>query len=140
MKTGTIRMEESLWEDLQKLAAEAGESVNSIINKNLEDFRLIRTNAMNELKGIFSVSEWKFLADSLQSSRIIGPLRLNKGALIAHCEDAAKFEGMAEKWNINLSSLIGEINKLKGANIDAIYKRIENYWDVPQEMDKWAEF
>ena len=47
---------------------------------------------------------------------------------------------MTDSWTINLVALIGEINELKGANIDAIYKRIENYCDVPQDMDKWAEF
>ena len=64
------------------------------------------------------------------------------GAFIACCEDAEKYEGGATILNMDLSAFINKINSLKGANIEAIYSRIKDYWSHSNEIDlnEWAKF
>lgn len=66
----------------------------------------------------------------------------NKGAFIAGCEDAERFEGAASKHGVNLKDLIDKCSVLRGANIEAIYSRISDYWSNCADMDlnKWADF
>lgn len=96
---------------------------------------------MGEIKGVFTPNEWKFLADSLNGMVVDEVFRCNVGALVAHCEDADQYDFMGQKWNVDMEVLKQKIRKLAGANIDAIYARVEEFWAKPEtDIDEWAKF
>ena len=66
--------------------------------------------------------------------------RCNVSALVAHCEDAERYDGAASKWGVDIVVLCEKIKSLKGANIDALYTRVESFWANPENIDKWAKF
>lgn len=117
------------------------EGINRGMVDALETLMLLQTISLQEIRGIFTTSEWKFLADSLNGSMITGSLRVSKDALIAHNEDAELYDGSASKWGVDAKVMNGKIDNLSGSNIDAIYRRVEMFWRNPStDIEKWAHF
>lgn len=138
MKTVTIRMPKDLHEKLQAQATQ--DSLNTVIVKRLEELTLLQTNATNEIKNTFTQNEWKYIVDALNGSLAMGSFRYYKSVLIATLEDAERFDGLCAKWEVNLQELTSKINSLHGANIDAIYTRVEQYWNKPTDIEEWSVF
>lgn len=117
------------------------EGINRGVVDAIETLMQIQSISMQEIKGIFTPNEWKFLADSLNGSMITGTFRVSKDALIAHNEDAELYDGTTKKWNADLKALNKKVENLSGANIEAIYRRVETLWDNPgTNLEKWAEY
>ena len=136
MKTVTIRLPQELADWLTV----NGDSLNQSMISTVDTLRRIRLVSAGELKGVFTQNEWKFLADSLNGVVIDATFRCNVSALIAHCEDAASYDDAAMKWDITLSDLASKIGMLKGANIEAIYSRIEQFWKNNLDIEEWANY
>lgn len=136
-KNITIRLPK----DREEFLSSYSVSINNAIVRVIDEFRQIKLTSMHELKGVFTEDEWKFFFDSFNGSLIDGVFRTNIGAFIAHCEDSEKYEGSATRWNVNIDDISKKANQLKGANIDAIYSRIEMFWNTPQaNLDEWAKW
>ena len=136
-KNATIRLPENLIALLTK----GGKSINQAVIECTEYLRRIRQVSMGEIKGVFTPDEWKFLADSLNGTMIDDVFRCNVGALIAHCDDADQYDSLGQKWHVDLNALKQKISKLSGANIDAIYTRVEDFWaDGSADIETWAKF
>lgn len=118
------------------------ESINQAVISEINTLKRIRLVALGELKGLFTVDEWVFMINTFNSTLTDEMFCANKGAFIACCEDAEKYEGGATILNMDLSAFINKINSLKGANIEAIYSRIKDYWSHSNEIDlnEWAKF
>ena len=71
---------------------------------------------------------------------ITDTFRCNVQALVAHCEDSAKYEYLDKKWDVNMETFLQKIKTLHGANIDAIYARVEDFWGNERNMDEWIKF
>ena len=137
IKNATIR----LHKDLIAWLTKGGKSINQAVIECTEFLRRIRQVSMGEIKGIFTPDEWKFLADSLNGTMIDDVFRCNVGALIAHCDDAAQYDFLCQKWHVDLDVLKQKISKLSGANIDAIYTRVEEFWaDDSTDIETWAKY
>ena len=134
-KNVTLRLPEEMVEYLTR----NNDSINQAV---INAIKRIRTVAMGELKGLFTVDEWVFIINTFNSTLTDEMFCANKGAFIACCEDAEKYEGGATILNIDLSAFINKINSLKGANIEAIYSRIKDYWSHSNEIDlnQWVKF
>jgi len=136
-KNATIRLPENLIAWLTK----GGKSINQAVIECTEYLRRIRQVSMGEIKGVFTPDEWKFLADSLNGTMIDDVFRCNVGALIAHCDDADQYDFLGKKWHVDLDVLKQKISNLSGANIDAIYTRVEEFWaDGSADIEAWAKF
>ena len=108
----------------------------------------IRAYSMREIKGLFTPAEWCYMADSLNGTIITPEFRCNTGGLIASVEDSNDFDNLAEKWKVDVDALIEKIKKLTGAQVDAVYSRVENFWDHTAEgnadqnsewnLNKWS--
>lgn len=136
-KTITIRvpMEHAEW------LAKNQEGMNAAIVDCIEKTAYINKYAMRDIKGKLTPSEWKFIADSLNGSIVEGDFRYVSGALIAHTQDADEFEGLGAKWNVNVEELCSKISKLSCCEIEAIYRRVEAFWeDSTQDMEEWSKF
>lgn len=137
-KNVTLRLPEEMVEYLTR----NNESVNQAVISEINTLKRIRTVAVGELKGLFTPDEWMFLADSFNGTMIDDVFCANVGAFIAGCEDAEKYEGTASKWGIDLPSFITKVKTLHGANIEAIYGRIQDYWEhcYDLKLEDWAKF
>lgn len=135
-KNATIRLPEEIAEWL----TEDGKSINQAIIESCQTLKRIRTVSTGEIKGKFTPSEWSFLADSLNGTMITDTFRCNVQALVAHCEDSAKYEYLDKKWDVNMETFLQKIKTLHGANIDAIYARVEDFWGNERNMEEWINF
>lgn len=137
-KNVTLRLPEEMVEYLTR----NNDSINQAVINEINAIKRIRTVAMGELKGLFTVDEWVFIINTFNSTLTDEMFCANKGAFIACCEDAEKYEGGATILNMDLSAFINKINSLKGANIEAIYSRIKDYWSHSNEIDlnQWVKF
>lgn len=98
--------------------------------------------ALLELKGIFSKNEWIFFADAFNGTLYEDFMCGNVNIFIADIEDAERYENKATMHKVDLKELIAKLKKLHGANINAIYERINDYWENYEKIDieKWADF
>nr|DAT27611.1 MAG TPA: hypothetical protein [Caudoviricetes sp.] len=117
------------------------EGINKGMINALENLMLIQNISMQEIKGLLSPGEWKMLADSLNGTMVTDILRVSKDALIAHNEDSDLYESTGKKWDVDIKALNAKISRLSGAQIDAIYRRVEKYWKNPgTDIEKWAKY
>lgn len=94
-----------------------------------------------EIRGKFTSNEWKFLADSLNGSMVLDDFRFNKDALIAHNQDSQLYDGTAARWNVNLDELNKKCGELSASQTEALYRRVESFWNHPDtDLDAWANF
>ena len=116
-------------------------NLNQGVISAIDALKTIRVYSLSELKGKFDPGEWTFFADSLNGIITDRMFRCNSGALVAHSEDSEQFNGTATKHNVNLPELLEKIKALPGAQVDALYFRVEQFWDNPKaNLQKWAEY
>lgn len=116
------------------------DGINSAIVNSLEDLITIRRQTEMEIKGMFSSGEWKFLADSLNGTLVTDMFRVSKDALIAHCEDSETYDKVASRYDVSIPELSKKINGLCGAQVDAVYRRVESYWENQPALNEWAKY
>lgn len=135
-KTVTIRMPE----DLASWISDKGNSVNQTIVDQLQHARYSRMYALNELRGRFTPGEWRFFADSLNGTLVTDKIRFYPSVLIVSFEDSEAFEGTASKWGVELEVLKEKINGLTASQVEALYSRVESFWEKPENLDEWANY
>lgn len=101
----------------------------------------IRKYSLSEIKGLLTPGEWSFFADSLNGTITDGIFRCNKEALICHCIDAEQLDGTASKWDVDLAQLTAKIGKLTGAQVEALYFRVEQFWENEnRDLEEFAKY
>ena len=70
--------------------------------------------ADREIKGKLTESEWKLLADSLNGTLVDGTFRFASSALVAHIEDADKFDSVGERWSVDVAKLCEKLQPCRG--------------------------
>lgn len=137
-KTVTLRLPVEMVEYITR----NDDSINQAIINEISNARQMKLIAMIELKGIFSKNEWLFLADSFNGTLYEDFMCGNVNIFIAGIEDAERYENKATMHKVDLKELIAKLKKLHGANINAIYERINDYWENYEKIDieKWADF
>ncbi len=138
IKNATIRLPEELIEWLTS----DGKSINQAVVECAQNLRRVRMVSAGELRGVFTPDEWKFLADSLNGISVSDSFRCNVSALVAHVEDAAQLELLDRKWHIDMETFKQKILKLHGANVEALYARVEDFWANSEttDLNDWAAF
>lgn len=138
IKNATIRLPEELIEWLTG----DGKSINQAVVECAQNLRRVRMVSAGELRGVFTPDEWKFLADSLNGTSVSESFRCNVSALVAHVEDAAQLEGLDQKRQVDVEAFTQKIKTLHGANVEALYARVEEYWanSDTTDLNDWATF
>lgn len=137
-KNATIRISDELAEYLTR----NGDSINQAIISEITNLRRIRNVSLGELKGLFKPQEWIFIADTFNGTIIDEVFCCNVNAFIASCEDSERFDGKAQLHGVKLPEFIEKVKTLKGANIEAIYTRVNEFWSNSNKTDinEWAKF
>jgi len=116
-------------------------NINFGIVSIVDALQIIRKYSLSEIKGVFTPGEWSFFADSLNGTITDGIFRCSKEALIYHCQDAEQLDGTASKWNVDLSQLTAKIEKLTGAQVEALYFRVEQFWENEnRDLDAFSNY
>lgn len=116
-------------------------NINFGIVSIVDALQIIRKYSLSEIKGVFTPGEWSFFADSLNGTITDGIFRCSKEALIYHCQDAEQLDGTASKWDVDLSQLTAKIEKLTGAQVEALYFRIEQFWEGEnRDLDAFSNY
>lgn len=138
IKNATIRLPEELIEWLTS----DGKSINQAVVECAQNLRRVRMVSAGELRGVFTPDEWKFLADSLNGTSVSESFRCNVSALVAHVDDAAQLELLNRKWHVDMEAFKQKILKLHGANVEALYARVEEFWANSEttNLSDWATF
>lgn len=136
-KTITLRLPVEQMEYLEQFDCSTNQAVVDLIDK----VKAIEKYADRDIQGVFSAEEWKYLADSLNGTMVEGDFRYLKGALVASVEDSATYDSLDQKWGVDVNALSDKINGLSSSAIEAIYRRVENYWkNSPLTIDEWAKY
>lgn len=137
-KAVSLRLPEEMVERLSKKGDNFTQTVINELN-NLERIRLV---SLGEVKGLFTPQEWIFIADAFNGTLMDSALRANVGVFIASCEDAERFEGKASINQVDLDNFLEKVRTLRGANIEAIISRVEDYWEHCSDIDSesWSQF
>lgn len=140
METKTVNLR--IPKELLDYIKSQNESLNSDIVSALSHYKTIRQVSLGEIKGVFTKEEWMFFIDSMNGTLTDDIFCCNVSALIAHCEDAERFEGTATKYGVNLKKITVKIKRLKGANIEAIYYRVSQFWDNTDKykLEEYSKF
>jgi hypothetical protein len=111
------------------------------ISESISDLQMIRRRSESELKGVFTPEEWMLMADSLNGTIATSDFRCYPSALAANIEDSDKFDNIGEKWGVDVPRLIDKINRLTSAQVDAVFSRIEAFWnDDNRDPDSWSKW
>ncbi len=135
MITKTIKIEESQEKFLLKNYKNVNQGVQACIEKAMypsndeSTLRYIRSYSKKELRGKFTKEEWFFFIDSLNGSIVDSLFRCSLDALIVHCSDSEELDGTASKYELNFEKLISKCKTLTGAQIEALYTIVEEFWD-----------
>ena len=137
-KTMTIRVPEDLaaWIENQK----GNNSSNIAIVNALYSAMLTQRYSDYEIKGKLTEDEWKYLADSLNGTRVDGTFRFASSALVASIEDSDRIDGLGAKWEVDVKKLCDKIENMSGSQIEAVYRRVEFFWNKPEDLDAWAKY
>lgn len=137
LKTVTLRISN---EDAAMLNELGDGFINRGINTLIAKMRVLATFADNEIKGIFTYNEWKFLADSMKGSVIDESLRYSAENLAYHNCDAQTYDKTGDKWNVNITELNNKVKSLTSAQVDAVYRRIERFFEQSPDIEAWARY
>lgn len=108
---------------------------------NLRVLDQIRRASLKEIMGAFTPNEWMFFADILNGTMITAEFRCLQSGLIAEMEDSIHFDNAAAKWKIDADKLYEKVERLTGAQIDALYYRVEQFWkDENRDLEKWSKW
>ncbi|MDI3504949.1 MAG: hypothetical protein PWQ81_171 [Bacteroidota bacterium] len=155
-KAVSTRISTATWEWLISFGA-AGGVLNTIVNEaeraykygispykiseSIAELQMIRRRSEAELKGVFTPAEWMLMADSLNGTIATSDFRCYPSALAANIEDSDKFDNIGEKWGVDVPRLIDKINRLTSAQVDAVFSRIEAFWnDENRDLDSWSKW
>lgn len=138
-KTITFRFDEAKLNQLTK----GGEINPSDAFEKLVDISASeRKVKMEDIRGIFSVEEWKGLANSMNGIIIDDYIRYSRDFFSAHCEDAELYESAFTLMGADVKSVCDKIKKLTMLQVSSVIDRVADFWNNQNEtgieLDKWA--
>lgn len=145
-KNITVRIPVDMYQAMQKKADNPKMDVGSInmqIVDGLHKLDVIERMSSEELRGRFAPKEWACMADMLNSTRVTGEFRYVTGAMVAEIEDSELYEKTCTKWEVDQQALIDKCKQLTAAQMDALYRRVEDFWvnsKADTDILKWGEF
>lgn len=85
-----------------------------------------------ELKNYFSTAEACLIVD-VNNSYLYTPQGYSKSSLRLRVVDGDKYEGLGEKWEVNIDELIEKIDKLTNYQCHCIFLMCNEFWNMSEE-------
>ena len=120
---------------------QGSESLSEAIVNQYMALSTIRANALRMVRSKFAPAEWKFMADALNGNLCEGVFRMNASMLAASIEEAALYDDLASKWEIDdMDDFVNRLSTLSAAEAEAVHRHVERYWDnhATVSLDRWS--
>lgn len=138
MKNVTIRINEETATQLSEIS----ERPTTAAQEALEAFIWLRRATLYELKGLFSREEIIALLDSFNGLIPTWRLMVNPSTLVAHTEDAERYQGSLSMHQADPESLIAKLKKLTPAQATTLQLELWAFWnrsDNPADFETFIE-
>lgn len=140
-KTITFRFDE----DKLNLLTKGGEiNPSEAFEKLMDAYVREKKIKMLDIKGIFTLDEWRGLANSLNGIIIDDYMRYSNDLFIAHCEDAELYESVFSNMGADMRAVCDKIKGLTKIQASSVLERIAEFWGNQNgtgiELDKWAQW
>jgi hypothetical protein len=144
MSKEELKINIRLPEHLHKGFRELGGNTSQTAILAIESCLTLRKYAVNDLIGLFTSSEWKYLIDISNATIFQPEFGANKSMLIARIQDADKLEGTGARWGVDMESFINKVCKLSYSQVYYIQLECYLYWygqpdKSPQNLDIFIE-
>ena len=123
---------------VEALTREAG-AINQGVVDAITRLRVHERCADQEIRNTLTPAEWSFLADSLNGLNPEG-FRFDKHALILHCQDSETYDGTATRWGVDIRTLCEKLDEFTAAHVDAVYRRVQRFWDEQPDINQWSQY
>ena len=136
-KATSVRIPAELVEQI----TQGSESLSEAIVNQYMALSTIRANALRMVRSKFAPAEWKFMADALNGNLCEGVFRMNASMLAASIEEAALYDDLASKWEIDdMDDFVNRLSTLSAAEAEAVHRHVERYWDnhATVSLDRWS--
>lgn len=134
-KNATIRLDSATEEALKDYS-----SINQGVKETIKKLQALQRYADLELRKKLEPAEWSFLADTLNGHIADDSTRYSAEMLVALCEDSERYDGTAQKWSVDINALTSKIRALTSAQVDAVYRRVETFWNTEANLETWANY
>src|SRR5690606_36071183 len=104
IKMATVKFHVSMAEDVLKQVEERGKARSTVITRDLERLYTLYRRALRRVD--LSLDEACLITDALNGSLMTAD---TAHLLWASVEDAMKYEGLAEKWNVDGKALVEKL-------------------------------
>lgn len=128
---------------------------NSVTSQLLTAYRIlekIRFYSTQELRSKFSSDEWKLLADALRANTFTMEAHYTPQEIVTSLEEQDLYHAIGNDYGVNVETLCNKISKLSAGQLDALYTRLQTFWDVSDEyedkdpddyesfLERWSKF
>ena len=127
----TKKFHVSMAEDVLKLVEERGEARSTVITRDLERLYTLYRRALRRVD--LSLDEACLITDALNSSFMTAD---TAHLLWASIEDAMKYEGLQEKWEVDGKALVEKLRSLNEIQSMAIIDAAEKFWNNEKYRDQ----
>ena len=105
--------------------------------------QMLERMSSNEIRNKFTPDEWLCMADSV-NGWFPGDDRYRADIFAFRLEDSEQYDKTASRHNVVLSELTNKIKVLTAAQMDAVIRRIELFWqnyNLPQfDVVQWSRY
>lgn len=98
------------------------------IQEIIIDLCTLLSRTKREVKGRFSENEWNYLRDMLNGTILQSDVVPYRFVLTAEAEDANRYEGLGEKWNVDVKKLIEKLKNLSEFEAYTVAKMVDEFW------------
>lgn len=137
-KTATLRLPVQMVDELTANGAMLNPALVDFYNRARAEHKI----KLLDIKGIFARAEWHALAASFNGSLIDEYMRYSREMVIAHCEDAERYEGAFSSNGADLQTVCLKIVELSRVQVATVLDRIEQFWNdsASIELNEWANY
>lgn len=127
MKT-TVNLSDSVMSDL-KMVYGKYENQTTIISHALESFAALQKRVKTQLKGVFTQNELLAIIDNLNGTMFQADFMTSKEMFLHHLQDGNSFEGLYQKWEIDVKSFEAKINALDNFSAFFLQEWAMRFWN-----------
>lgn len=127
----TKRFHVSMVEDVLKQVEERGEARSTVVTRDLERLYTLYRRALRRID--LGLDEACLITDALNSSLMTAD---TAHLLWASIEDAMKYEGLTEKWEVDGKALVEKLRGLTEFECMAVIDAAERFWNNEKYRDQ----
>ena len=125
------RISVSMYQPLLDQIEERGEARSTIISRDLERLYTLYQRALRRVN--LTIDEACLITDALNGSLMTAD---TAHLLWASVEDAIKYEGLQEKWGVDVKALVEKIRGLTEFECMAVIDAAEKFWNNEKYRDQ----